>query len=72
MKRANRSDLNGPPLSVTTTTGRISPVVVSVSVCSRLAPASACASAMASSTAAMASCWLAVVEMCQPNSYLDQ
>jgi len=72
MKRANRSDLNGPPLSVTTTAGLISPVVVSVSVCSRLAPASACASAMASSTAAMASCWLAVVEMCQPNSYFDQ
>jgi hypothetical protein len=35
-------------------------------------PASASASLMASSIAAIASCWFAVGETCQPNSYFDQ
>ena len=35
MKRANRSEVNGPPLSVTSTIGWISPVALSVTACSR-------------------------------------
>jgi hypothetical protein len=35
-------------------------------------PARRSAAVRASSTAAMASCWFAVGETCQPSSYLDQ
>ena len=57
---------------MTITTGRIWPVVLSVTASSRVVPARVWASVIANSTAATASFWFAVGEMCQPNSYLDQ
>jgi hypothetical protein len=73
MKASNRNERNGPPLSVTIVISGSRFPSASGSASSRCGrPARRSASARASSTAAMASCWFAVGDTCHPSSYLLQ
>ena len=74
MNAWNRNERNGPPLSVTSVIGTISPVSGSVkySINDCRSGNSRSASARASSTASIASNWFAVGDQCHPNSYFDQ
>ena len=69
IRAPNRKERNGPPLSVTTVIGTTSPVSGLVRYSSGVGPARRrCASARASSTTLIASCWFAVGDQCQPNA----